>query len=82
MINSKLLKKKIREAGYTQKTLSEKIGISASSISLKVNNRAYFNTLEVEAICHWLCLHRDPEKIAIFLHKPSQIKDKKFTEQA
>lgn len=75
MINSDLLKKKIRKAGFTQKEISQRIGISETGLSLKINNHIYFNTLEVEALCHWLKLCRNQDKIDIFFYQSSQNKD-------
>lgn len=72
MINSSLLKNRIEKEGFTQKELSRRIGISESAFSLKINNRAYFNTLEVEALCRWLNLQKRQERIDIFFCESSQ----------
>jgi transcriptional regulator with XRE-family HTH domain len=47
---SKLLGR-IREKGFTQETLAEAIKISKGTLSAKLNNRAYFTTLEMCLIC-------------------------------
>jgi DNA-binding XRE family transcriptional regulator len=47
--HSKLLGK-IRECGYTQKTLAKAIGMSVSTLNKKLNNGAYFSTLEISKI--------------------------------
>ena len=46
---SKLLGR-IKEFGYTQEGLAEEIGISKVTMSLKLNNKAFFTTLEIEKI--------------------------------
>lgn len=50
---SKLLGR-IRECGFTQKTLAEAIGISSSTLSVKVNNNGAFTTTEMADICRLL----------------------------
>lgn len=47
---SKLLGR-IKECGYTQETLASKIGITVSSMSLKLNNKANFKQKEIRLIC-------------------------------
>ena len=46
---SKLLGR-IREFGYTQEGLAEEIGISKATMSLKLNNKAFFTQPEIEKI--------------------------------
>ena len=52
---SKLLGR-IKECGETQKTLSEKVGISESTMSLKLNNESFFGQREMLKICDALGL--------------------------
>lgn len=47
---SKLLGR-IREYGYTQETLAKEIGVTESSMSLKLNNKAPFKQIEIRLIC-------------------------------
>lgn len=47
---SKLLGR-IKEFGYTQETLAKEIGITVSSMSLKLNNKAHFKQIEIRSIC-------------------------------
>lgn len=47
---SKLLGK-MKERGFTQETLAKHIGMANSSMSLKLNNKAYFRFLEIVSIC-------------------------------
>ena len=47
---SKLLGR-IKECGYTQKTLAKHIGIAESSMCLKLNNKANFIHPEISLIC-------------------------------
>lgn len=50
---SKLLGR-IKECGFTQKTLAEHIGIRESTMCLKLNNKAKFMHPEVFLICEAL----------------------------
>ena len=50
---SKLLGR-IKEFGYTQETLAKEIGITESSMNLKLNNNAYFKQVEIRRICRVL----------------------------
>lgn len=52
---SKLLGR-IKEFGYTQETLAKEIGITESSMSLKLNNKAYFKQIEIRRICKVLSI--------------------------
>ena len=45
---------KIKARGFTQETLAKHIGMANSSMSLKLNNKAYFRFLEMVAICEAL----------------------------
>ena len=49
---SKLLGR-IKEQGYTQESLAQAVGMSESTMSLKLNNRAFFSQKEIRNIC-WL----------------------------
>lgn len=69
------LKGKIVMSGYTQKMISRMIGISEHTLSKKINNRATFNTEEVEMLCDLLGITRNEEKIRIFLRQSSQKRD-------
>lgn len=46
---SKLLGR-IKECGYTQEKLAEEIGITKATMSLKLNNKAFFTQPEIEKI--------------------------------
>ena len=50
---SKLLGK-IKEKGYTLKTFAKSIGISASTLSLKLSNKAHFTQREMHMACEIL----------------------------
>lgn len=50
---SKLLGR-IKENGLTQAALAEKIGMSETTISLKLNNKADFSQREIRKICNTL----------------------------
>lgn len=64
MTNTELLKQKIQEAGLKQNWLAEKLCISESSLSAKINGRRYFNQVEMNKIRDLLKLNKsDSEKI-------------------
>ena len=50
---SKLLGR-IRERGMTQETLARLIGIKSPTLSLKLNNKAFFTQPEIRKICEAL----------------------------
>ncbi len=69
MTNTDLLKQKIHESGLKQGWLAEKLSLSESALSLKVNGKRYFNQVEIENLRKLLRLSRaDAEKI--FFAKP------------
>ena len=51
--HSKLLGR-IRECGFTHKSLAKTLGISASTLSAKVNNKNVFTATEIASICRTL----------------------------
>ena len=52
---SKLLGR-IKEHGYTQERLAREIGLTKSTLSLKLNNKAYFTLPEMAKIQIILCI--------------------------
>ena len=72
MTNSKRLRARMLEAGFSQRTLASEIKMSVNTLNRKINNKRSFNCDEVDAICEALHID-DPEEMAnIFLSKPSQ----------
>ena len=55
---SKLLGR-IREFGLTQKDVAAHIGVRATTLSLKLNNKARFTTSEIDAICKLLNIAKE-----------------------
>lgn len=45
---------RIKECGFTQRTLAKAIGISNSTLSAKLNNKNAFTATEIAAICRLL----------------------------
>lgn len=64
---SKLLGR-IKECGYTQETLAKKIGITESSMSLKLNNKAHFKQKEIRLICRVLKI--SDSEIGVYFFTP------------
>jgi transcriptional regulator with XRE-family HTH domain len=52
--NHSKLRGKMRELGFSQSTLADAIGINESTLSAKLNGKAYFSTLEIDKICQVL----------------------------
>lgn len=50
---SKLLGR-IKEYGFTQESIALEIGMSVSTISFKLNNKAFFSQKEIRKICDLL----------------------------
>jgi len=62
LMNFNLLKGKIKENAYTQKDISEQIGISLQSFNSKINGKRKFTLDEVINICKILKIE-DPNQI-------------------
>lgn len=54
--HSKLLGR-IRELGFTQKTLAKAIGINESTLNGKLNNKTPFTMKDIDRICEVLNIH-------------------------
>ena len=65
---SKLLGR-IKECGYTQEELAEEIGITKATMSLKLNNKAFFTHPEIEKIRKILRIARDEVGLYFFTLK-------------
>lgn len=66
-MRSNILRAKIVEAGYNQKTFAQKINMSANTLSSKLNGRTPFDLDEVIEVCNVLKISDDQEKAYIFL---------------
>lgn len=75
MLNRNKFLSKMVEAGYTQKTLAEKMNISKNTINAKINGKGYFDTKQVVTICEILHIQSSEEKSEIFLFNPSHNRD-------
>ena len=59
-------------AGYNQKTLATRMGMTENTLSAKINGKSNFDTYEAMLFCE-LCNVSNPQKKAeIFLTKSSQ----------
>ena len=65
---SKLLGK-IKEKGYTLKTLAESVGISTPTLSIKLSNKAYFTQKDMHRICDVLGIDRRYIGVYFFTQK-------------
>lgn len=65
---SKLLGR-IKEYGYTQERLAEEVGMTIATMSLKLNNKAYFKQPEIEKIRKILRIDIDEVGVYFFTQK-------------
>lgn len=70
---SKLLGR-IKECGYTQKTLAKEIGITESSMSLKLTNETPFKQIEIRLICKVLKIQDNEIGVYFFTPKVRKIR--------
>ena len=61
--------------GFSQRALSQEIGMSKNSLNEKINGKRPFNADEAMDICEALGIEDDVVKAQIFLAKSSQNKD-------
>ena len=64
---SKLLGR-TKEKGYTMKTLAESIGVNASTLSLKLSNKAQFTQNDIHKTCSVLGI--DAKHIGVYFFTP------------
>lgn len=62
------LRGRIKEHGYTQKSLAETIGTSESQFCSKMTGKFPFKQTEIDKICDVLCIPAD--KIGVFFFSP------------
>lgn len=72
MVNTMKLKGRIIEAGYTQRSLAEKMNMSVNSLNEKVNGKVPFNIEQVVLLCELCHIETSEEKCSIFLPSVSQ----------
>lgn len=65
MTNTALLEEVIAQSGYKKSYLANKIGISAYTLALKINNKTEFWASEIEILCELLGIETE-ERMAIF----------------
>ena len=75
MLNKNRLVGAIAGAGFTQRKLAIKIGISKNTLNKKINGKGYFDTDEIDRICNALNIQSDVDKVEIFLNGTSQNRD-------
>ena len=64
---SKLLGR-IREYGFTQERIASEIGMSVSTLSFKLNNKAFFTQKEIKIICYLLEI--ETAEIGVYFFTP------------
>ena len=66
-IEKNKLKAKIVEKGFTQTTFAEKIGLSPTSFSYKINSKVDFSLTEIQKMCDVLGLSHEERQYIFFL---------------
>lgn len=66
LVNTTLLKKKVKESGYRPGWIAEQLGITSSAWSYKVNGKRNFSVEEVMLLCKLLKIKSLKEREAIF----------------
>lgn len=74
-MNRNLLLGKIAEAGFSQSSLAEKVGLSKNTMNAKVNGKSSFSIDEACLICDALGILDSETKTNIFLSKSSPKRD-------
>lgn len=66
MVNTTLLKEKVKESGYRASWLAEQLGISSAAWSYKINGHRSFSAEEVNTLCKLLKIRSFRERDDIF----------------
>lgn len=66
MTNAKLLESKIQESGLKKVFIAEKLGISTTTLTALINNKAEFKASQICAMCQVLNIKDNDEIRAIF----------------
>lgn len=66
-MQANLLRAKIAEAGYNQRSLAKAIQMSENTLSSKISGRRPFDVNEVSRICNVLNINSCEDKANIFL---------------
>lgn len=68
MTNAKLLVEYVEKSGLKRSYIAKQMGISAYSLSLKINNLSEFKASEIDTLCKLLDINIE-ERMAIFFAK-------------
>ena len=63
LTNTRLLKAKMVEKGFTQGDIAERIGLSPTSVNRKINGKMDFTATEIYRLCDLLSIN---DKNAVF----------------
>lgn len=66
MVNTTLLKEKVKESGYRPGWIAEQLGITSAAWSYKVNGHRNFTAEEVSQLCKLLKIKSIKEQESIF----------------
>lgn len=68
MVNTQMLRKKMKDAGVTQARLAEKLGLAKATVSQKMNNSRPMFLHEAEVISEELNISDAEFKVYFFQH--------------
>ena len=68
MVNTNKLKGAMVQAGFSQITFAERLGMSKNTLNAKLNGKAKISTEEAKAMCEILGIATEKEKVEIFLN--------------
>ncbi|MDO5398962.1 MAG: helix-turn-helix transcriptional regulator [bacterium] len=75
MLNVDLLRARMVEKRYSQRSLARAIGMSENTLSSRMCLHTSLNTDEIDNICNVLGIIDPTDKINIFLRPSSQMRD-------
>ena len=67
MLNRQKFLGRMVEAGYSQRSLAQAVGMSKNSMNAKINGNGCFDTEQIDKICKELGIVSGSEKADIFL---------------
>lgn len=67
MVDTNRLKGIMVANGYTQRTLSEKLGCTKNTLNNKLNNKTAMDTVMIAKMCEILHIDKNSDKAEIFL---------------
>lgn len=67
MTNTAMLREYFEKSGYKLRFIAERIGLTYQGLLNKVENKSYFNAVEIKALCDLLAIPPD-KMVSIFFN--------------